>query len=163
MPRDYAMVSDVERMVGDLVAGRKFMDADDTNGINLPATSPSKSEVQAALDRAEGTLNGILEANGYASPVSSVNRSALDWIKEVHAALVSARLMNVVPVRSQEVFSDGTNSPFTRRTQTYENQVTEWKYAVENGRFPATRLATQNNVNFLAPTRERVVTRDESP
>ena len=154
----YATVSDVERMVGDLVHGRRFLDTNQTS--KTLATSPSRTEVESALARAEGTLNAILEANEYVVPVTSTDSYAHDWLKEVNAALVAARLLNALPIREQDNFSDSSADPLTKRTQTYENQVANWQRAVENGRFPATRSATSSTVYAVTPTRARTITRD---
>ena len=151
----YATVADVERMVGDLVTGRRFLDTDRDN--RTMATSPSRSEVEAGLERAQGTLDNLLEVNGYAAPVTSQSQSALEWIKEVNAALVAARLLNTLPIREQDNFSDGSDS-LTRRTQTYENQVNAWIRAIENGRFSSTRAASVSTVSFQAPARSREIT-----
>ena len=151
----YAEVSDVERMVGDLVNGRVFLDSD--REARTVATSPSRSEVMDALNRAQATLDNTLLANDYVAPVTATSASAFEWIKEVNAALVAARLLNALPIREQDNFSDGSNS-LTRRTQTYENQVNAWIRAVENGRFSAPHSPQIATVAFNPPARERQIT-----
>ena len=151
----YATVDDVERMVGDLVNGRKFLDTDRV--ARTTATNPSRTEVDAALERAQATLNNILESNDYMAPVTLESASALEWTKEVNAALVAARLLNQLPIREQDNFSDGSNS-LTKRTQTYENQVNAWIRAVENGRLSSTRAAQISTVAFNPPAGPRQIT-----
>lgn len=135
-------------MCGDLVRNRMFTDS----------TSPSTVEVMQALSRAGATLNGYLQANGYQYPVDNLNSdaSAIGWISEVNAALVAARLLNQLIIREQNQFADG-DPDLRRRKDEYQNQVSGWINAVENGRYSGAKLAVARQVRFNRTQTDRVV------
>ena len=140
----YCEVSDVERMVGDLVTGRRFLDYIATDLDADPKirgqspTNPTRSEVETLMERAADQLNAILTDAYYVIPVGTSDTEAHSWIIEVNSALTSARLLGVLPIRERENVR-GERGELDSRISLYQGQVTDWITAVKNGRFPATR------------------------
>lgn len=91
----YCDVIQVESIIGDLAASRKFTDS----------TVPSTTEVETAIDTVAGEINSHLETGGYAVPVDHENfPSAFQLLKNANAFGAAAQVLLSRPAIS---FTEG--------------------------------------------------------
>ena len=158
----YGTVADVARMIGERTISGTF-----SNGVvgtgpdyldSQPATSPTLTEVETALDRAANMLNARLYAAGYATPIDASCTDAYGWAQEANAALVAARILNREPIRRVDL-GDGENET-DARVASYHGQVQDFLEAADGGALNCTRRSdstSRTGVGYNTP-REPIFT-----
>lgn len=113
----YAAVTDVQRLIGDIVTGREFA-AD---------TVPTTTQVENELDNVAAELNALLDMKGYTVKVSETNYPhAYNALKAANAYGAAARLLATVPTEAydpdEEMVDTGSS-----RAQMYERYLNQMK------------------------------------
>lgn len=103
----------VEALIGDIVASRTFG----------AGTTPSETEMEAAIDAVANQINSLLDSVGYTVPVSNANFPiAFGFLKACNNAGAAARLLGSVPPNvydpDEEIIDSGNS-----RQQTYINEL----------------------------------------
>ena len=89
----YAAVTDVQRLIGDIVADRTFG----------AATEPSITQAEAELDNTAFELNEALDVAGYTVPVdSTAYPTAYGAMVAANAYGASARLLGTIPTEAYD-------------------------------------------------------------
>lgn len=143
----YATVEDVERMVGDIVIGRCFLDRtsyDDGGTVRyVPATTPSRTQVSTFIDNACARIDAHLKVHAYVLPIDTSDTVSLNWLKEANAAFTSARLLNTFAVRERDNLA-GDEGELASRCSSFQSQVRDLMNAIEMGTFPAKKVSVTN-------------------
>ena len=123
----YGSVAGVERLVGDVVAGRTF-------GVS---TTPTTAQVEAELDAVAFDLNRELEAAGYTIKVDSVSYpTAYGFLTAANEYGAAARVLGMVPIGS---YNSGTEEIGTSRAQMYEHHLKHALKMIRQGQLKAGR------------------------
>lgn len=125
----YAAVTDIERLIGDIVDSRTF----------TASTTPTVTEVELELDNAAAELNAALDAVGYTVPVDEDDYpTAYAYIKAANAYGAAAVILSTVPAEGFEP-SEEVESPATSRAQTYANKFKSAIKRIESEKLRAGR------------------------
>ena len=101
----YGTKAGIERLIGDIVPGRKFGHS----------TTPSQTQVEAELDNTAAEINNALEVMHYVVPVSnSVNPYAHAFLKAANEYGAAARLLATIPT---EAYDPGEQMEDTGQTR----------------------------------------------
>lgn len=142
---DVAALKDVERMVGDIVQGRQFVDRDATT--NTAGTVPSRTDVLNGLLRAESAIIGWLATGSYAAvdltqatTANPTYLASLRTLLETRAALCAIWLLAGRPTGQREVLNDAR--PADERVSIYVRNVQDVKAEIVAGRFALPRQSS---------------------
>jgi hypothetical protein len=127
----YSSVTDVERLIGDLVVDRDF----------TSTTIPKAIDVEAWIDARAARLNSELKAAGFSVPVTTADAEAHGWLKFSNAAGAAAIALSAMPAES--IAPNADEIQVRTRGQFLDSEYRAIIDVIRGdeglGRFPATR------------------------
>ena len=136
----YGTVAGVEKLVGDLVASRTFG----------AGTVPTLAQVEGILDDVASDLNRELESAGYTVPVTSVDATALAFLRASNNYGAAAVVLGMLPFGG---FNPDAAEDAQNRAEMYQGRLNHALKMVKEQRLKAA-MTTQRLANVFAGSQE---------
>lgn len=125
----YGTKAGIERLIGDIVPGRKFGHS----------TVPAIAQVQAELDNVAAEINNALDVMGYIVPVvSAVDPHAYAFLKAANEYGAAGRLLGTIPTEAYDPGEQMEDFGQTR-AQMYERHLKNALKLIWEGKLKAAR------------------------
>lgn len=125
----YGTKEGIERLIGDIVSGRKFS----------TSTTPSITQVEAELTNVAAEIDNALDAMGYTIPVDQVTYPhAYAFLKAANEYGAAARILSMIPTEAYDPDEQMQDIGQTR-AQMYERHLKNalkliWELKIRAGR-----------------------------